>query len=125
MPDSPKIRILIVDDDKFILNLLCQMLTILGYEITAVRDGLEALKAVKTEKNFRLVMTDIHMPMMDGWQLAVRIKGIRPEIPIIAISGDSPDNILPRLSSSAIDHALFKPFRVDLLKNAMEKYLKV
>ena len=51
------------------------------------------------------------MPHMDGWQLAVRIKAMKPCMPIIALTGDSPDNIIPHLTQSAMCHALFKPLK--------------
>ena len=47
------------------------------------------------------------MPEMDGWELAFHIKALKPEVPIVALTSDAPDVILPRLPDSEINQALF------------------
>jgi two-component system, NarL family, capsular synthesis sensor histidine kinase RcsC len=124
MPKNKNDRILVVDDNNVALNIVCKMLASLGYETIAAENGVEALRMMESVNGFKLVLTDINMPQMDGWNLASRIKLLKPDIPIIAITGEDPNSILPRLHGSGISHALFKPFKVDLLNDAMESILR-
>jgi len=63
------------------------------------------------------------MPQMDGWELAFLIKALKPEVPIVAFTGDSPDVILPRIPDSEINQALFKPIRIEVLGDAISAIL--
>lgn len=125
MSTNKKVRILVVDDSKVVLKVVCQLLTRMGYETKAAENGVEALSLMKTDNGFKLVLTDINMPQMDGWELAIRIKSLKPSLPIIALTGEDPNSIIPRLNGSGISHALFKPFNIDLLNDAVENILMV
>ena len=120
MLNGRKLRILLVDDDDTVRKLIRTMLASLGHDVIAARDGDEALRIFSADHRFHLILTDIMMPHMDGWQLSLRIKEIEPGIPIVAITGEKPDSILARLSGSGIDSALFKPFAINILKDAIE-----
>ncbi|MFZ7128330.1 MAG: response regulator [Desulfobacterales bacterium] len=109
MDTAPKGHILIVDDDKGILFLVSRMLKKLGYETTTAQDGLEALEKTESQGSFDFVLTDIHMPAMDGWELALRIKERNPTLPVAALTGDVPEYIGPRLEGSGICHVFYKP----------------
>ena len=124
MPNNnKKVSILVVDDSREILKLVCQLLTRLGYETTTAENGFEALRIMECDNCFKLVLTDISMPQMDGWELSLRIKSLNPSIPIVALTGEDPNSILPRLKGSGISHALFKPFKIDLLNDTMTELL--
>jgi CheY-like chemotaxis protein len=123
MPMNSKASILVVDDEAFVRNLACLMPSKLGCAPTIARDGLEALKLIQTVDGFHLVLTDINMPEIDGWELALRVKALKPALPIVALTGESPNGILPRLQGSGISHALFKPIRMDLLGDALSGIL--
>jgi CheY-like chemotaxis protein len=124
MQKTTTIRILVVDDNNVVLTSVCRLLTKLGYEAIAAQDGSEALRIMETNDGFNLILTDINMPQIDGWELAHRIKSIKPDIPIIALTGENPNHILPRLSGSGISYALFKPFNLDQLNNAIAYILE-
>jgi two-component system autoinducer 1 sensor kinase/phosphatase LuxN len=115
-----QLRVLVVDDSIVALKAICQLLGRLGYETIAAHNGPEAMGIMESHDGFNLVLTDINMPQMDGWELARRLKAIKPEMPIVAITGESPNRILPMLGGSAIDHALFKPFVLEHLNNVMK-----
>ena len=119
MRTTKKLRILVVDDSKVVLRVVCQLLTKMGYETIASHDGREALKIMEADNDIDLVMTDINMPRMDGWELALHIKTKDPSMPIIALTGEHPSNILPMMKDSGISQALFKPFNLDHLNDAM------
>jgi CheY-like chemotaxis protein len=123
MKMASKAKILVVDDDQITLKVVCQMLVSLGYETIAATDGIEALSRMSGDDGFDFVLTDINMPHIDGWQLADRIKALKPGLPIIALTGENPESILPRLQDSAMDHALFKPLKIGHLKDAISDIL--
>jgi CheY-like chemotaxis protein len=124
MQMHPKTRVLVVDDDESTLILICRMLKKLGYETTGAQDGKEALGCLTQDDEYQFVLTDINMPVMDGWELARRIKSRYPRLPIIALTGLSPDQILPRISSSGIEHALFKPLSMEHLGDILSTILE-
>ena len=119
-----KASILVVDDEELIRNLVCLMLSKLGYKPTSARHAIEALKCIKHDDGFQLVLTDINMPIINGWQFALRVKALKPSLPIVALTGESPDGILPRLTGSGISHALFKPIQMHSLGDALSSILE-
>lgn len=80
-------RILLVDDDELVRKLVQRQLTGLGYEVVTARDGNEALEALKAQE-FDLLFTDMVMPGgMSGRELALKVRAIKPELPILLSSG--------------------------------------
>lgn len=116
---NSKERILVVDDDETLLDLLCRMLTRLGYEAIPAKDGRDALGIFTRVNGVQLVLTDINMPHIDGWELAAAIRAYSPGIPIIAITGEGADLIAPQLRGSAVNHVIFKPFGLEQLRDSL------
>lgn len=83
-----KKKILIVDDDREYLEELSEMLTIAGYDITAISDGSSAIKAAQATAP-DLILMDLRMPAMSGFEVADRLKALTQtsKIPVIAITG--------------------------------------
>ena len=110
-------RILIVDDEPFNVELLEQELELLNCATVAATDGEQALERLATE-SFDLVLLDIMMPKLDGFQALARMKA-DPElrhIPVIMISALSElDSVVRCIELGAEDH-LPKPFEPTLLK---------
>ena len=84
----PKRKVLLVDDSAFFRNLLTPMLTVAGYAVTAVESATEALSMRESGADFDLIISDIEMPDMDGFQFASNLRsgGNWTEKPIIALS---------------------------------------
>ncbi len=81
-------RILFVDDEDTLVDLGKQMIEFLGYRVTALVNSLEALDLFRKDPSaFDLVITDLVMPGMSGDELAQNILAIRPDIPVILITG--------------------------------------
>ena len=78
-------KILVVDDDRSLCDLITDLLAGEGYAVSCAHDGLEALAAVERDPP-DLIVTDVHMPRLDGAQLARRLRD--SEIPAILLSGD-------------------------------------
>lgn len=123
MADEYKVKILVADDNRLVLTLVCRMLAALGCDARAAHDGLEALSRFEQEE-FDLVLTDLQMPRMDGWLLARRIKSLAPGVPVIAMTGLRGREVLDRPGNSSLDRVLYKPLNLDQLDNAMAAALK-
>src|SRR3972149_5554783 len=87
------VRILVVDDDTSIIDLLGAALSLEGWQVLSAMNGIEALKKVEKESP-DLVVLDIMMPVLDGFEICRRLRQ-RSQIPIIALSarGDIGDKI--------------------------------
>jgi CheY-like chemotaxis protein len=117
---KPKLRrILVVDDEKGIRDIMAGLLSDLGYDVAVAADGAEALILFQ-DSTFGLVLTDLNMPGMDGWSLAGRIKK-ESSTPVVLITGSDRRSVEARLKDSAVDSVLFKPFRVEDLMTVVIK----
>lgn len=84
-------RILIVDDEESLVDMYEATLQRLGYRVTAFDNSLETLAVFRsTPESFDLVITDQTMPGMVGTELAEKIRQLRPDIPVILCTGNSP-----------------------------------
>lgn len=81
-----KKNILIVDDDKFILNIFCRILQKQGYNVDVVETGQETLEKMN-EKKYDLVLIDVNLPDVNGIDLVSKINSINPNIIKIILTG--------------------------------------
>jgi DNA-binding NtrC family response regulator len=114
------IKILVVDDDQYLLDLLIETLMTIGYDAIGVSNAREALTLIDTT-DFRLVITDIKMPEMDGVEFTREIKKIHPSLPVIFITGVLGSSVLHLTGAEGY---LSKPFRIgqmeELIKSVIE-----
>lgn len=118
-------RILIVDDDQQIRNMLRITLEREGYEVLEAADGLEAVAAFKTQE-LDLVITDIVMPEKEGIELIMELKGIDPAVKIIAISGGgriNPEDYLKWARRFGVEQTFSKPVDRQKLLDAVAALL--
>lgn len=117
--------ILVVDDDRPVLTILCTMLRALGYSVTEATSGAEALeKFAAGGREIRLLVTDVVMPQMNGIQLAAEIKRQSPGVKVLYTSGYE----LSVLGSQGyaveqLDAFLPKPFVPAILANVVNELL--
>ena len=102
-------KILVVDDEPALVRMIAQALTEKGYEVLEANNGQEALRLLFTHKP-DLVLLDVVMPTMDGWQTCSRIRDISSNIPIIMLTGKrkTEDDVVRGLDYGA-DEYLLKP----------------
>jgi len=117
---AKKVRILVVDDDATLLDLLVDTLSAIGYQATGVYGGMEALEALN-KGCFDLLITDIKMPGMDGISLSRKVRRLHPNLPILFITGVASPEIIGRASP---DGFLAKPFRINHMEELIENTLK-
>lgn len=117
-------RLLIVDDDEEILGILRDMLRLKGHKVTATSDGEKALGLIETN-HYDLVLTDLGMPVVTGWEIARHVKQRDPEVPVILITGWGAQYEEEDLSAQGIDLVLSKPLSWDRLLGGVEKMLRL
>jgi len=109
-----KIRILLLDDEASLIKWLKYALEQKGYAVHATTDPKDALAEIKKEK-FDLVISDIKMPEIDGFDFLRRVRGFYPRVPFIFITAyGSMDSAINALRDRASDYIL-KPFSIDEL----------
>lgn len=111
-------RILLVDDEEQILAMEKQMLGRFGYHVETCNSSREALNLFRFNPHkFDLIITDMTMPKMTGFELSQKIKSIKPKIPIILCTGFSEGITKEELKIAGIDGLIMKPVvRKDLVK---------
>jgi len=115
-------RILVVDDDPWILKMVTTVLRKRGHDIHVGRNGVEGLAKAK-EIDADLIITDIMMPEMDGWDLVRKIRSTPglSMIPVIFLTALSDDDDRIQGFRLGADDYLAKPFRFDELELRVEK----
>jgi len=117
-------RILIVDDEEGMRRLLARVLAKEGYQTVAVANGADALRQIASADPFDLVVTDIHMPEMNGLDLLRQVKEYDPSLPIIVITAyGTVENAVQALRAGAYDY-IAKPFENDEIKLTVAKALE-
>ena len=79
-----------VDDEPLLLQTLCEMCEDLGCLAICLEDPVEGLAKIAEDERIALVITDVQMPRMNGFELAKRAREKRPELPIVLMSGAVP-----------------------------------
>jgi len=109
--------ILVIDDEKGILQLICQALTRFGHQVETAVDGREGIEKFD-DGNFDIVITDIRMPGVDGNGVVKHIRNSnRQTIPVIAISGTP-----WQLEAQNFDMVLPKPFPLKKLVDSIRSF---
>ncbi|MBI4196895.1 MAG: response regulator [Deltaproteobacteria bacterium] len=118
-------RILVVDDEFFLVEMLKDRLEFTGYVVDSAENGADALKLLQ-EKPFDLVIMDVMMPVMDGIQATRIIKGHEKlkKIPVLFLTARArPEDEIEGRKAGADDY-LAKPFDMDDLISLVKKWVK-
>ena len=112
--DMEKIKILVVDDESRMRKLVKDFLGREGYQVLEAGDGLEAMEAFYAEKDIALIILDVMMPKMDGWQTCREIRQ-SSKVPIIMLTarGDERDEL--QGFNLGVDEYISKPFSPKIL----------
>ncbi|PZO51180.1 MAG: hypothetical protein DCF16_11570 [Alphaproteobacteria bacterium] len=105
-------RVLVVEDDEMVRSQVCEQLNALGYEVTSVVDGVDALELLRQDSNFDLLITDIVMPRgLNGRELADEVLKRYPHLAILFTSGYTEDAMERREGDELLAPLLSKPYR--------------
>jgi len=111
--------VLVVDDDEAIRATVTEILEFEGYSVVAAADGAEALAAVAAELPC-LVLLDMRMPVMDGWDFAAALRSRGVRVPIAVITAAA--NARQWADEIAADACLPKPFDLDDVLATVERF---
>jgi len=113
-------RIMIVDDEISILNLLKDFFSRIGYEVRTFESPKMALKSA-AENPFPIVLTDLNMPEMHGLELIRQMKKIIPDIKIIVLTGYGEKGEIVEALRLGVSDFIDKPIKLKAIKDAVEK----
>ena len=114
-------RVLCVDDDATVLRVISQVFARAGHVVTALRSAAEALERVRaTADAFDVIVTDQTMPAMTGLQLAGELSSVRPELPVVVLSGYA-EAALMKSAPPNVRFCLQKPLTANALLRAVER----
>ena len=115
---------LIADDSSTVRKFVSFALKSMGIEVVAASDGIDALEKLNTE-SFDLVITDLNMPHLDGYELISSIREIKDyeEIPIIILSSESSEEDKSKGFSVGANSYMIKPFDAKKLQYEVSKFL--
>ena len=117
-------KILIVDDEAVVREVLSRILSKKNYEITYAEDGESAIKHVGRTK-FDLILLDLRLPGIYGIEVLKEIKKINKDIPVILISAYLTNSGIKEAAEIGIVGYIKKPFDVKQVISAVEKALKI
>ncbi len=110
---------LVVDDSNELSQVIADFLGMFGYDVTTAKDGYAALDLMK-ERRLDIVVTDIHMPRMDGLKLMTEVKQQYPGMPVVLITGFSVEDARKVAFERGADAFMAKPFHLKDLKDVID-----
>ena len=119
MPDA---RMLVIDDDRAVRALVCDLLAGLGYATDEGEDAATGL-ALLARQRYDLVITDLAMPHMSGWEVVELVRHRAPGTPVLIISGFATQEDVGRAQRMGI-RVLHKPFSLADLRRATEEAIR-
>lgn len=119
-----KLNVLAVDDNKLNNIILSKVLNIMKINTDLAYNGREALERVMI-KNFDLILMDVHMPEMDGFETTRKIRETNKKVLIIGLSADATQNAIDEGYRAGMDHYLTKPLDREKLKTVLSMHFGV
>ncbi len=117
-------KILVVDDDDVSFFLVKEILSSFPFDITRAHNGREATEIVRQQKNpFDLIIMDIRMPEMNGYEATRKIKEIDPTVPVIALTAYAHYQGKVECLTAGCDAFIAKPFDINYLLNTIQSHL--
>ena len=119
---NKEFTILVAEDEDINFLFLETLLHPMNWKLIRARNGQEAIDMVQADESIRLILMDIRMPVMDGFQAATAIKKLRPNLPILAQTAYANDYEIEQYRA-VFDDYLTKPMRIQLLKQKISQFL--
>ena len=116
--------ILVIDDDDRVRTLLKDILVYGGHHVIEAADGILGMKCLE-EGKFDMVLTDLGMPAMNGWEVAKWVKQKVPQIPVGLITGWETQLDEEKIKESGVDLVIGKPFQVGDILEAVNHYVSL
>jgi CheY-like chemotaxis protein len=111
----------VIDDEASVRELVSDVLSLQGHSVSAAADGADGVARFRAGQ-FDLVLTDLGMPGMNGWEVAKAIRQLSPATPILLLTGWR--DVVEPPEGARVDGILTKPFNVDSLSATVGQVLK-
>ena len=115
-------NILLAEDNKVNVKIACKFLKKWGLEVDVAENGLVAVELAKNKK-YDLVLMDLQMPVMDGYEATKRIRGMYPDIPIIALTASALLEVKAEAIAAGMSDYASKPFNPTELRKKINQFL--
>jgi CheY-like chemotaxis protein len=118
-------RILVVDDERVVRDLMRAVLVGAGHDVLEAHDGEEALACIEEAPLPDVILLDLMMPRMDGWRFLeeLRVRGLRRQTRVVIVSALSDEDTRSRSAQHGVRNLLAKPFDTDVLLAAVDESL--
>jgi PAS domain S-box-containing protein len=113
-----KARILVIDDEEFVRDVLSRTLAQVNHQVTLAEDGEKGVQLFK-EGKFDMVLTDLGMPGMSGWEVCRMIKELSPHTPVGMITGWGAEMSRSKMEEYGLDFIISKPFDFNQILNVV------
>jgi CheY-like chemotaxis protein len=117
---TPPRQVLVVDDNLDAAEGLAMLLTLKGHHVSTAYDGASALERAR-EQRPDVVLLDIGLPRIDGFEVARRLRQEHPDHPmlLVALTGYGQERDLVRIRDAGFDHHILKPLRLETLEQLL------
>ena len=117
--------VMLIEDDELMREMASTMLIRLGYTVLPLENGIEALRKFRKQPNaISVVLCDLSMPHLNGWETLAALRQIRPDIPVILASGYEDIPPPEQGCSERPQVILKKPYHKKVLRDALTKAMK-
>jgi DNA-binding response OmpR family regulator len=116
-------RILVVDDEPKLAQLLQSFLELQGHHVLAVTTGADAISLL-AERTFDVLLTDLGMPEMSGWDVAREARRIRADLPVVMVSGWGAEIDPQQVAESGVAEVIQKPYTFETIHRVIETVLR-
>lgn len=107
-------HVLLVEDEDFLRELVMEILLDAGFNVVEARDGKAGIDALRSDRRIDMLLSDIKLPDIDGYQVAETGNALRPGLKVILMTGYAPSP-LPEALQPVVYRVLQKPFALDTL----------
>lgn len=123
--ESNHFKVLVAEDNKINQIVTGNLLKKQNIQFDMVENGQEALEAYEASSCYDLILMDLNMPVMDGYEATFRIKAINKNIPIIALTASNPEEFVSSKFDVKFDDIITKPFDIDLFFSKINKLVDI
>ncbi len=116
-------RILVIDDEEFVRSVLSRTLAKVNHQVTLAANGEKGVQLFK-EGKFDMVLTDLGMPGMSGWEVCRMIKKISPDTPVGMITGWGAEMSQSKMEEYGLDFLISKPFDLNQILNVVAETME-
>ncbi len=120
-PKEPRKKVLCIDDTPTVRRLVRRLL-FQKYDVLEAKTGLEGIDLAQATHP-DLILVDLHLPQLNGYEVATRLSALLPETPIIALTADTSEYVRERALASGCWGYIAKPIEADEFQQRVDEYL--